>query len=131
MRLSTRDGDRPMQDSLDTLNQRLKAFAQERDWEQFHSPKNLSMALIAEAAELVEHFQWLSEEQSYQLDSAKRDAVAMEMADILIFLIRCAERLDIDLVQSAWKKIAINETRYPANRVRGDARRAAEYEENH
>lgn len=131
MRLSTRDSDRPMQDSLDTLNQRLKAFAQERDWEQFHSPKNLSMALIAEAAELVEHFQWLSEEQSYQLDSAKRDAVAMEMADILIFLIRCAERLDIDLVQSAWKKIAINETRYPANRVRGDARRAAEYEENH
>lgn len=131
MRLSTRDSDRPMQDSLDTLNQRLKAFAQERDWEQFHSPKNLSMALIAEAAELVEHFQWLSEEQSYQLDSAKRDAVAMEMADILIFLIRCAERLDIDLVQSAWKKIAINETRYPAHRVRGDARRAAEYEENH
>jgi NTP pyrophosphatase (non-canonical NTP hydrolase) len=131
MRLSTRDSDRPMQDSLETLNQRLKAFAQERDWEQFHSPKNLSMALIAEAAELLEHFQWLSEEQSYQLDSAKRDAVAMEMADILIFLIRCAERLDIDLVQSAWKKIAINETRYPANRVRGDARRAAEYEENH
>lgn len=131
MRLSTRDSDRPMQDSLDTLNQRLKAFAQERDWEQFHSPKNLSMALIAEAAELVEHFQWLSEEQSYQLDSAKRDAVAMEMADILIFLIRCAERLDIDLVQSAWKKIALNETRYPAHRVRGDARRAAEYEENH
>jgi NTP pyrophosphatase (non-canonical NTP hydrolase) len=131
MRLWTRDSDRPMQDSLDTLNQRLKAFAQERDWEQFHSPKNLSMALIAEAAELVEHFQWLSEEQSYQLDSAKRDAVAMEMADILIFLIRCAERLDIDLVQSAWKKIAINESRYPAHRVRGDARRAAEYEENH
>ena len=77
MRLSTSDGDRQMQDSLDTLNQRLKAFAQERDWEQFHSPKNLSMALIAEAAELVEHFQWLSEEQSYQLDDAKREAVAM------------------------------------------------------
>ena len=131
MRLSTSDGDRQMQDSLDTLNQRLKAFAQERDWEQFHSPKNLSMALIAEAAELVEHFQWLSEEQSYQLDDAKREAVAMEMADILIFLIRCAERLDIDLVQSAWKKIAINEMRYPADRVRGNARRASEYGENH
>lgn len=131
MRLSTRDGDRHMQDSLETLNQRLKAFAQERDWEQFHSPKNLSMALIAEAAELVEHFQWISEEQSYELDDAKREAVAMEMADILIFLIRCAERLDIDLVQSAWKKIAINETRYPADRVKGDARRASEYKENH
>ena len=131
MRLSTRDGDHQMQDSLETLNQRLKVFAQERDWEQFHSPKNLSMALIAEAAELVEHFQWLSEEQSYKLDDAKQEAVAMEMADILIFLIRCAERLDIDLVQSAWKKIAINETRYPADRVQGDARRASEYEENH
>lgn len=131
MQLSTSNSDRQMQDSLDTLNQRLVAFAQERDWEQFHSPKNLSMALIAEAAELVEHFQWLSEEQSYQLDDAKREAVAMEMADILIFLIRCAERLDIDLVQSAWKKIAINETRYPADRVHGDARRASEYEENH
>ena len=119
-----------MQDSLDTLNRRLKTFAQERDWEQFHSPKNLSMALIAEAAELVEHFQWLSEEESYRLDETKREAVAMEMADILIFLVRCAERLDIDLVQSTWKKISINETRYPADRVRGDARRAAEYEEN-
>jgi len=131
MHLWTRDGDRQMHDSLDTLNQRLKVFAQERDWEQFHSPKNLSMALIAEAAELVEHFQWLSEDQSYELDDVKREAVAMEMADILIFLLRCAERLDIDLVQSAWKKIAINEKRYPADRVRGDARRASEYEENH
>jgi NTP pyrophosphatase (non-canonical NTP hydrolase) len=123
------DGHRPMQDSLDNLNQRLIAFAQERDWEQFHSPKNLSMALIAEAAELVEHFQWLSEEESYRLDAAKREAVAMEMADILIFLLRCAERLDIDLVESAWKKIDINESRYPAERVRGDARRASEYRE--
>ncbi|MEJ2310547.1 MAG: nucleotide pyrophosphohydrolase [Gammaproteobacteria bacterium] len=119
-----------MQDSLDHLNLRLKQFAQERDWEQFHSPKNISMALIAEAAELVEHFQWLSEEQSYRLDGDKREAVAMEMADILIFLIRCAERLDIDLVDAAWKKIAINEARYPAERVRGDARRASEYGEN-
>ena len=118
-----------MQDSLDNLNQRLIAFAQERDWEQFHSPKNLSMALIAETAELVEHFQWLSEEESYRLDAAKREAVAMEMADILIFLLRCAERLDIDLVESAWKKIDINESRYPAERVRGDSRRASEYRE--
>jgi NTP pyrophosphatase (non-canonical NTP hydrolase) len=130
MPASITDGHRPMQDSLDNLNQRLIAFAQERDWEQFHSPKNLSMALIAEAAELVEHFQWLSEEESYRLDAAKREAVAMEMADILIFLLRCAERLDIDLVESAWKKIDINESRYPAERVRGDARRASEYRES-
>jgi NTP pyrophosphatase (non-canonical NTP hydrolase) len=115
-------------DSLTALNQRLKAFAQSRDWEQFHSPKNLSMALIAEAAELVEHFQWLTEEQSYNLSVSKHDEVAMEMADILIFLIRCAERLDIDLVAAANKKIEINEQRYPADKVRGDARRAAEYD---
>lgn len=87
------------------------------------------MALIAEAAELVEHFQWLTEEQSYNLSGSKQDEVAMEMADILIFLIRCAERLDIDLIAAANKKIAINEQRYPADKVRGDARRAAEYED--
>ncbi len=117
-----------MQNSLEQLRQRLEAFASERDWEQFHSPKNLSMALIAEAAELVEHFQWLSEEQSYALSAEKLEAVRMELADILIFLIRIADRLGVDPVQAAWNKIEINEKRYPADRVRGDARRAAEYE---
>ena len=87
------------------------------------------MALIAEAAELVEHFQWLSEEQSYDLSMEKREEVAHEMADILIFLIRCAERLDIDLIKAAQQKIEINESRYPAEKVRGDARRADAYEE--
>ena len=122
-------GDLMTGDSLTALNSRLKAFARSRDWEQFHSPKNLSMALIAEAAELVEHFQWLTEEQSYNLSGGKHDEVAMEMADILIFLIRCAERLDIDLIAAANQKIAINEQRYPTDKVRGDARRAAEYED--
>ena len=73
----------PPEDSLHLLSARLRDFARERDWEQFHSPKNLSMALIAEAAELVEHFQWLSEAQSYQLADHKRDAVALELADKL------------------------------------------------
>lgn len=117
------------EDTLAALDRRLLEFAQSRDWEQFHSPKNLSMALIAEAAELVEHFQWLTEEQSYNLPDGKHEEVAMEMADILIFLIRCAERLDIDLIAAANKKIGINEQRYPADKVRGDARRAAEYED--
>jgi len=117
-------------DSLQKLNTRLKHFAAERDWEQFHSPKNLSMALIAECAELVEHFQWLTEEQSYQLDEHKREEVALEMADILIFLLRCAERLDIDVVDAAWRKLAINEKRFPVDKVRGDARRATEYSHN-
>ncbi|KRT56159.1 nucleotide pyrophosphohydrolase [endosymbiont of Ridgeia piscesae] len=118
----------PQTDSLAQLNQHLKTFAQTRNWEQFHSPKNLSMALIAECAELVEHFQWLSEEQSYQLPPDKHDAVALEMADIFIYLIRCAERLDIDLIEVAQRKIEINEARYPVDKVYGDARRASEYE---
>ena len=86
------------------------------------------MALIAEAAELVEHFQWLTEEQSKSLDAEKKQAVAEELADILIYLIRTADKLDIDLIQSCWDKIAKNEQRYPQEKVRGDARRASEYE---
>lgn len=117
------------QDSLDNLSQRLADFARARDWEQFHSPKNLSMALIAEAAELVEHFQWLSEKQSYQLDESKREEVALELADILIYTLRCAERLNIDVLDAALRKVAINEQRYPVEKVRGDARRASEYED--
>ncbi|WP_241085265.1 nucleotide pyrophosphohydrolase [Candidatus Vondammii sp. HM_W22] len=116
------------QDSLEQLNQRLLAFARSREWEQFHSPKNLSMALIAECAELIEHFQWLTEEQSMHLPAEKKEEVALEMADILIYLIRAAERLDIDLIETANKKIEINEARYPAEKVTGDARRASEYE---
>lgn len=115
-------------DSLDDLNRRLKAFARTRDWEQFHNPKNLVMALAGECGELLEHFQWLSEAQSAALPDGKKAAVALEMADILIYLIRCAERLDIDLVDAAYRKIAINEARYPVEKVRGDARRAEEYE---
>ena len=116
------------EDHLMQLSARLKAFAMARDWEQFHSPKNLSMALAGEAGELLEHFQWLSEEQSRQLDEGKREAVALEMADILIYLLRLAERLDIDLLEAADRKVALNEQRYPADRVRGDARRADEYD---
>jgi NTP pyrophosphatase (non-canonical NTP hydrolase) len=115
-------------DSLDDLNEKLLAFARERDWEQFHSPKNLSMALAGEAGELIEHFQWLSEEASADLDVEKKDQVALEMADILIYLIRLSERLGIDLVDAAYRKMAMNQARYPSERVRGDARRAEEYD---
>ena len=116
------------EDSLEQLRVRLARFAAERDWEQFHSPKNLSMALIAECAELVEHFQWLREEESLSLDPERLEAVRLELADILNFLVRCADRLGIDLIEAANDKIAINEVRYPADRVRGSARRAGEYE---
>jgi len=116
-------------DRLDQLSQRVLAFARERDWEQFHSPKNLAMALAGEAGELLEHFQWLSQAQSQALAPDKRDAVALEMADILIYLLRLAERLDVDLIDAANRKVAINEQRYPRDKVRGDARRAAEYDD--
>lgn len=116
-------------DSLEQLNTRLLAFARARDWEQFHSPKNLAMALIAECAELVEHFQWLTEAQSQALSAEKKEQVAMELADILIYTIRTAERLGIDLIAAANRKIEINESRYPAHKVYGDARRANEYKE--
>lgn len=115
-------------DSLEDLRRRLAVFAAARDWDQFHSPKNLSMALIAEAAELVEHFQWLSEAASQSLAPAKHAEVRLELADILIYLIRIADKLGVDLIAAANDKIALNEQRYPAERVRGDARRAEEYE---
>ena len=116
------------EDSLEQIRLRLARFAAERDWEQFHSPKNLSMALIAECAELVEHFQWMSEAESRSLAPERREAVRLELADILIFLVRCADRLGVDLIEAAIDKIAINEARYPADKVRGSARRAGEYE---
>lgn len=114
-------------DSLEQLRQRLAKFAVVRDWNQFHSPKNLSMALIAEAAELVEHFQWLTQEQSEQLPPDKLKAVSYELADVLIYLIRIADKLNVDLIAAAFAKIEINETRYPVKQVKGDARRADEY----
>jgi dCTP diphosphatase len=115
-------------DSLDDLSDRLLRFARERDWEQFHSPKNLVMALAGEVGELTEHFQWLTEAQSAHLGADKRERVAEELADCLIYLVRLGERLDIDLIAAAYRKIAINERRYPVERVRGDARRAEEYD---
>jgi NTP pyrophosphatase (non-canonical NTP hydrolase) len=116
------------EDSLERLNQRLLAFAQARDWEQFHSPKNLVMALAGECGELLEHFQWLNEEQSASLVPEKKREVALEMADILIYLVRLSQRLDLDLLAAADEKIGINERRYPVEKVRGDARRADEYD---
>lgn len=116
-------------DSVSELRERLRLFARERDWEQFHSPKNLSMAMIAECAELIEHFQWLTREQSEHLSPEKLAEVRLELADVFIYLIRIADRLDVDLVEAAWEKIGVNERRYPRERVRGDARRASEYDE--
>ena len=114
--------------SIDALKKRVREFADERDWDQFHSPKNLSMALIAEAAELVEHFQWLTEEQSKNLPPEKLQEVEQELADIFIYLIRMTDKLGVDLMDAAFKKIRINEAKYPAEKVRGKAKKYTEYD---
>ena len=109
------------------LRDRLRRFAAERDWDQFHSPKNLAMALIAEAAELVEHFQWLSERESAALAPEKRAQVADEIADVLIYVVRIADKLGIDPIAAAEIKMTLNEAKYPAAQVRGSARKYTEY----
>ena len=100
---------------LRRLEQQLRQFAAERDWEQFHSPKNLSMALAVEAAELLEHFQWLTEAQSASLDSVERGKVAAEIADIQIYLTIIAHKLDIDIEAAVNAKLESNSVKYPAH----------------
>ncbi|HXS78855.1 MAG TPA: nucleotide pyrophosphohydrolase [Gammaproteobacteria bacterium] len=117
-----------MSEALRALQQRVAAFAAARDWEPFHSPKNLAMALSVEAAELVEEFQWLTEEQSRALDAERRERVRLELADVFIYLLRIADKLGVDLVTAANDKIVLNEKKYPAERVRGDARKYTEYD---
>jgi NTP pyrophosphatase (non-canonical NTP hydrolase) len=113
---------------FDELSERLVKFAMERDWDQFHAPKNLVMALSVEAAELTEHFQWLTEEQSHNLSKEKLDEVAFEMADIFIYLTRLASKLDLDLPQYVDEKIKINEEKYPADKVKGSAKKYNQYD---
>lgn len=110
------------------LIERLRCFAAERDWEQFHSPKNLSMALSVEVAEIVEHFQWLTERQSRELEPEKKAAIEQELADAFIYLVRLADKLDIDLLEAADKKMAINMAKYPADQVRGSAKKYTDYD---
>lgn len=112
--------------SIGELQSALRAFAHERDWEQFHSPKNLAAALAVEAGEVLEHFQWLSEDESAALDDARRHEVALELADVLLYLIRLADRLDVDLMASAREKLVINAQKYPVERARGSHRKYTE-----
>jgi len=106
-------------DSLETLRARIAAFAAERDWEQFHNPKNLAMALAAEAGELLEHFQWLTPAQASDLPAATREDVALECADVLWYLLRLCDKLGIDLAAAAGKKLALNAQKYPVAKARG------------
>jgi NTP pyrophosphatase (non-canonical NTP hydrolase) len=112
---------------FDRIKQQVRQFVVEREWDQFHSPKNLSMALIVEAAELVEHFQWLTEEESCKLSPEKLAEVELELADIQIYLISLAHKLQLDLVAAAEKKLVLNAQKYPAEKARGISKKYSEY----
>jgi dCTP diphosphatase len=112
---------------LEDLRSAISAFITERDWEQFHSPKNLAMALSVEVAEIVEHFQWLTEEQSQNLPAKSLAEIREEIGDVMIYLTELADKLGIDPVEAAKAKVAINGQKYPADLVRGKASKYTEY----
>ena len=111
---------------LTDLRDSLRRFADERDWNRFHSPKNLASALSVEAAELLERFQWLTEDESRNLPPAELEKVRHEMADVLNYLVRLADKLDVNLLEAAREKIALNAQKYPADKARGTAKKYSE-----
>lgn len=111
---------------LNNLATRLREFANERDWEQFHSPKNLAMALSVEVAELLEHFQWMTERESAKPNPEKLQQIQEEIGDVLIYLTRFADKLGIDPLDAAYKKLEINRQKYPAEKSRGSAKKYTE-----
>ena len=112
-----------MSDSLVRLRDALREFSAARDWDQFHTPRNLATALAVEAAELLEPFQWLDEAGARDLPPDTRAAVEQEMADVLLYLVRLADRLGVDLEQAAHAKIALNAVKYPVEKARGSAKK--------
>ena len=113
---------------MESLKRKLRDFAEARDWEKFHSPKNLVMAMSVEAAELMEHFQWRTQEESRNLDRETREKVKQEIGDVLVYLVRLADQVGVDPVQAAEEKISLNEARYPEDKVKGSAKKYNEYE---
>lgn len=110
-------------DSLLVLRDQLRQFAQERDWDQFHSPKNLAAALVVEAGELLEPFQWLTNDESRSLPPDQLKAVSEELADVLLYLVRLADKLDIDLVTAASDKLIVNAEKYPVEKAKGSSKK--------
>jgi NTP pyrophosphatase (non-canonical NTP hydrolase) len=118
-----------MQSDFSNLRDLLRQFADERDWDKFHTPKNLATALSVEASELLEPFQWLTSGDKSELDESKQAAVRHEMADVLLYLVRLADKLDVDLYQACLEKMAINRVKYPAEKVRVDSRKYSDYQD--
>jgi NTP pyrophosphatase (non-canonical NTP hydrolase) len=116
-----------MPDSLDDLTRRLRDFAAEREWDRFHTPKNLAMALTGEAGELAAEFQWLTTEESLAPEAARLERVRQEAADVLLYLARLADKLGFDLIEAAQAKMALNAQRYPPHQARGNARKYTEF----
>jgi NTP pyrophosphatase (non-canonical NTP hydrolase) len=114
-------------ENLTDIRQALRHFAQERDWDQFHSPKNLAMALSVEASELLEHFQWLNEAQSSELDEETWSQVRDEIADVQVYLVRIADKLGIDILEAVEQKMEKNRQKYPADKVRGSSKKYTAY----
>jgi len=115
---------------LDDLKQRIRSFAKDRDWEEYHSPKNLAIGLTIEAGELLEIFLWLSEEQSKMLGEKRLQELRDEIGDVMIFLTNLADKFGLDPVDCAWQKLAVNERKYPPQLVKGSARKYSEYREH-
>jgi NTP pyrophosphatase (non-canonical NTP hydrolase) len=118
---TNRLGEKVESPTLESLREEIRQFARERDWEQFHSPKNLAIALSVEAGEVLEHFQWLSQDKSGELSKERWDAVRLELADVFIYLIRLADSLDVDLERAARDKMKLNAERYPVEKAKGSA----------
>lgn len=116
-----------MCDELLQIEERLRKFVFDRDWAKYHTPKNLAAALVVEAGELLEHFQWLSEDESKNLDKAKVEKIGEEIADVFIYLVLLSDKLGLDLLEITNRKIDINERKYPVEKVRGSARKFSEY----
>lgn len=115
--------------NINELKEILAGFANIREWEKFHSPKNLSMAIAGEAGELLEIFQWLTDQESINIkkDPVIKEKVSHELADIILYIIRMADQLNINLNEAVFRKITINDIKYPANKVKGSAKKYTEY----
>lgn len=120
----------PQQDSLANLRARINQFVAEREWDQFHTPKNLAMAMIVEAAEVVEHFQWDTPQESASLSDERKTEIGHELADTFVYLLRIAEVCGIDLIAAANAKIDLNAKKYPVEKARGSNAKYTEYQDD-